>query len=63
MKIAVVSDTHSRHATVGRVVAELQARNVATVIHCGDIEKTRRKRSYSFAACRLTSFFGNCARR
>ncbi len=38
MKIAIISDTHSRYHTVEKVVALLQQRNVNFVIHCGDIE-------------------------
>jgi len=38
MKIAILSDTHSRYHTVEKVVALLQQRNVNFVIHCGDIE-------------------------
>ncbi len=58
MKIAVVSDTHSRHATVGRVLAELQARGITTVIHCGDIEDPE---TVLFFRGLTTHFvFGNC---
>ena len=58
MKIAVVSDTHSRHATVSRVLAELQARNITTVIHCGDIEDPE---TVLFFRGLTTHFvFGNC---
>src|SRR5436305_8704990 len=38
MKIAVLSDTHSRYHTVEKVLQILQERNVNFVIHCGDIE-------------------------
>jgi putative phosphoesterase len=38
MRIGIVSDTHSRHATVVRVVELLRAEKVDLVLHCGDIE-------------------------
>lgn len=38
MKIAILSDTHSRYHTVEKAVALLQQRNVNFVLHCGDIE-------------------------
>jgi putative phosphoesterase len=38
MQIAILSDTHSRYATVEKVVSLLQERNVNFVVHCGDIE-------------------------
>jgi uncharacterized protein len=38
MQIGIVSDTHSRIATVERAVALLKERGVTTVLHCGDIE-------------------------
>lgn len=38
MKLAVVSDTHSRHATVALLLDLLRDRDVTTVLHCGDIE-------------------------
>jgi putative phosphoesterase len=38
MLIGIVSDTHSRLATVARAVSLLRERGVTTVLHCGDIE-------------------------
>jgi uncharacterized protein len=38
MRIAVLSDTHGRKDTVRRALAEIAARDVTTVLHCGDIE-------------------------
>ena len=38
MKIAILSDTHSRYATVEKAVEVLQRRNVNFVVHCGDLE-------------------------
>ncbi|HBI45881.1 MAG TPA: YfcE family phosphodiesterase [Planctomycetales bacterium] len=58
MKIGVVSDTHSRHATVSLVLAELQARGVTTVIHCGDIED--QETVLLFRGLTTHFVFGNC---
>ena len=38
MRIAIVSDTHSRHATVETVLKMIDERGVELIIHCGDIE-------------------------
>jgi uncharacterized protein len=38
MKIGIVSDSHGRHEIVLRALAELRARGVTTVLHCGDID-------------------------
>jgi hypothetical protein len=38
MKIAIVSDTHGRHAIVARALDLIRDRGVDTVLHCGDIE-------------------------
>jgi putative phosphoesterase len=38
MRIAVVSDTHSRYATVEAVLKIIEERKVECIIHCGDIE-------------------------
>ena len=38
MKIAILSDTHSRYHSVEKAVALLQQRNVNFILHCGDIE-------------------------
>ena len=38
MKIAILSDTHSRYHTVEKALTLLQQRNVNFVLHCGDIE-------------------------
>jgi putative phosphoesterase len=58
MKIAVISDTHSRHATVSRALAELEARGVTTVIHCGDIEDAETV--CQFQGLTTHFVFGNC---
>jgi putative phosphoesterase len=40
MRIAVLSDTHNRYATVERALGLLEGRGVELLIHCGDIEDT-----------------------
>jgi len=58
MKIGVVSDTHSRHATVSRALAELRDRGVTTVLHCGDIEDPET--ILLFRGLTAHFVFGNC---
>jgi putative phosphoesterase len=38
MKIAILSDSHGRNATVQCALAEVRDRGITTVLHCGDIE-------------------------
>jgi len=38
MLIAILSDTHSRTATIRRVLDEIASRKIETIIHCGDME-------------------------
>jgi uncharacterized protein len=38
MRIAVLSDTHSRYATVEAALKLIEERGVERIIHCGDIE-------------------------
>jgi putative phosphoesterase len=38
MRIAVVSDTHSRSATIVKALSEIAIRKVEAIVHCGDIE-------------------------
>src|SRR5579872_3969440 len=38
MRIGVLSASHGRNETVRRALAEIKARGVTTVLHCGDIE-------------------------
>jgi putative phosphoesterase len=38
MKIAILSDTHSRYQTVETALQKIEAFNVELLIHCGDIE-------------------------
>ncbi|MCI0465333.1 MAG: metallophosphatase family protein, partial [Gemmataceae bacterium] len=38
MRIAIVSDTHSRYVTVEKAVQLIAQKQVGCVLHCGDIE-------------------------
>src|SRR6516164_5374268 len=38
MRIAILSDTHSRHATVETVLKRIDEIGVELILHCGDIE-------------------------
>jgi putative phosphoesterase len=38
MRIAVISDTHSRYATVEAALKLIEDRGVEVILHCGDIE-------------------------
>lgn len=38
MRLAILSDTHCRYATVEAVLGMLKDRNIDLYIHCGDIE-------------------------
>ena len=38
MRIAILSDTHSRHATVETALKMIEERGVELILHCGDIE-------------------------
>lgn len=58
MHIAILSDTHSRYHTVETVLSQLQARNINTVIHCGDIEDAETV--WLFQGFTTHFVFGNC---
>lgn len=58
MKIAIVSDTHDRAARVGEAVAEIKARRVRAVVHCGDV--TGPEVVALFAGLELHLVLGNC---
>jgi putative phosphoesterase len=58
MKLAIVSDTHSRHAHVRVALAAINDRGVQTVLHCGDIEDPETVRL--FAGLDAHFVFGNC---
>lgn len=38
MRIAILSDTHSRYPTIENTLELIAARNVEHILHCGDIE-------------------------
>jgi putative phosphoesterase len=58
MRIGIVSDTHSRHATVETVVKLLRQRGVYCVLHCGDIEDAETV--WLFEDLTTHFVFGNC---
>lgn len=58
MLIAVLSDTHSRHATVARALALVRDRGVRTVLHCGDIEDETTVEMFRGLDAHFV--FGNC---
>jgi len=58
MKIAIVSDSHSRYHTVEAALAILQARNINTVIHCGDIDDAETV--WLFQGFTTHFVWGNC---
>ena len=58
MLVAVVSDTHSRHHTVEKVLDVLRDRKVTHVIHCGDIEDADTV--WLFKGLTAHFVFGNC---
>jgi putative phosphoesterase len=58
MRIAVLSDTHSRIETIARALELLRERGIATVIHCGDIEDPGAVEP--FGGFDTHFVFGNC---
>jgi putative phosphoesterase len=58
MQIAILSDTHSRHATVAGALQLLRERQIDVVIHCGDIEDADTVRQ--FAGFTAHFVYGNC---
>ncbi len=59
MRIAVVSDTHSKHATILQVLALIEEAGVTQILHCGDLEDADAVRHFP----RGTHFVhGNCDR-
>ncbi len=58
MKIAVVSDTHSRNITTGLALAEIRERGITTVLHCGDIEGPETVALFRGLTTHFV--FGNC---
>jgi putative phosphoesterase len=58
MRIAVISDTHSRYRTVAKVAELLRQQSVDVVLHCGDIEDAETVRM--LAGLPIHYVFGNC---
>ncbi len=58
MLLAILSDTHSRHATVRRALALVRERGVRTVLHCGDIEDPETVALFRGLDAHFV--FGNC---
>jgi putative phosphoesterase len=58
MQIAVLSDTHSRYATVEKALALLQQRRVNFLLHCGDIDDAETV--WLFQGFTAHFVFGNC---
>src|SRR6267143_2097956 len=58
MRIAVISDTHSRYATVRSALGLLLARKVEYVLHCGDIEDAETVQL--FRGLPVHFVYGNC---
>jgi putative phosphoesterase len=57
MRIAIVSDTHSRTATVQRTLALIAEHDPELILHCGDLEDADTVRLFPAG----TQFvFGNC---
>jgi putative phosphoesterase len=58
MQIGIISDTHSRYATVEAALAMLQARKVNYLIHCGDFDDSETV--WLFQGFTVHFTFGNC---
>ena len=57
MRIAVVSDTHSRTATIERALGMIEQRGIELILHCGDIEDDDAVRLFP---AHTHFVFGNC---
>jgi len=58
MKIAILSDTHSRYQTVENALHMLQERKVNFLLHCGDIDDSETV--WLFQGFTAHFVFGNC---
>lgn len=58
MRIAIISDTHSRYQTVETVLKHLDERGIRVVLHCGDIEDADAV--HLFAGFTTHFVLGNC---
>ena len=60
MRVAILSDTHSRYALVARALHMIKARDVQVVLHCGDIDDPNTV--FLFDGLTAHFVFGNCDR-
>jgi uncharacterized protein len=58
MRIAILSDTHSSYATVGRALDLVAQRSCELILHCGDIEDAATVRLFEGWPAHFV--FGNC---
>src|SRR6266849_5599726 len=58
MRIAVLSDTHSRYQTVEKALALLRDLEINWIVHCGDIEDAETVRLFKGFTTHFV--FGNC---
>jgi putative phosphoesterase len=58
MRIGIVSDTHSRYATVAKALAALRERGIDYILHCGDIEDAATVQMFRGFTTHFV--FGNC---
>jgi putative phosphoesterase len=58
VKIAILSDSHSRYHTVEAALGILQTRNINTLIHCGDIDDAEA--IWLFQGFTAHFVWGNC---
>ncbi len=58
MRIAILSDTHSRYHTIEKVLELLKEQSITFVLHCGDIEDAEAV--HQFAGLTAHFVFGNC---
>jgi putative phosphoesterase len=57
MKIAILSDTHSKQSTIRAALAEAARRQVELILHCGDIADDETVRLFP---AHTMFVFGNC---
>jgi putative phosphoesterase len=58
MRIAILSDTHSRYQTIEKVLELLKEQRITFALHCGDIEDAEAVQL--FAGLTAHFVFGNC---
>src|SRR4051812_8151327 len=57
MRIAIISDTHSRTSSVNSALAVMDQRGVEAIVHCGDIQDGDTVRLFP---AHTHFVFGNC---